>query len=96
MSFPLIHIYITVLIMISLFSIFMPILNLTQANHQTAVACGAAFPSPEEKNEIEKEKEYEKTHEVILVLVLRPPLTLPGKNGEGSCGDTAARYTLHL
>jgi hypothetical protein len=67
-----------------LVSVFMPILFLTQANHQTAVACGAAMPAPDEKNEIENDNKYEKAHEAIRVhvLVLRS-LSLTLKNGEG-------------
>jgi hypothetical protein len=53
------------------------------------VACRAAIPSPEEKNEIENDNEYVPDIMFFIILVLILVLVL--RNGEGSCGVTAAR-----
>jgi Na+-transporting methylmalonyl-CoA/oxaloacetate decarboxylase gamma subunit len=87
MSFPLIYIAVVIMsILVSiLILILMLILFLTQANHQTAVACEAA----EEKKEIENDNEYDKKRGLmripVLVHVLQSlSLILPRKMGKGT------------
>jgi hypothetical protein len=83
----------------------MPILFLTQANPQRVVACGAT----EEKNEIENENAYEKTHDfmrilvlilvLILILVIQSlSLTLPREMLRGAAvfPQLAGLYTLYF